>query len=158
MAQQIPNAKPLPKDFEDLDFTILSEEWNEYELKDGVTIRGRICLSKVMRDPYDPKNLGFEFSAPTWVVRAPVSMRGEPDPTQQGQPITGSKYEIHVDRNHEPWNVYRIIKTGQKLKIKLTVNEVSRYVNKFDAKGMPLYSVPTGVAVNLSEPDSKESQ
>ncbi|MDE1816724.1 MAG: hypothetical protein KGI11_09225 [Thaumarchaeota archaeon] len=158
MAQQPPPPKPMPKDFEDLDFTILSEEWNEYELKDGATIRARIVLTRIARDPYDPKNLGFEFSNPVWVVRAPVSLRGDPDPTQHGQPLSGSKYEVHVDRNHEPWNAYRIIKTGQKLKIKLTVNEVSRYVNKFDAKGMPLYNVPTGVAVNLSEPDPNEGQ
>ena len=148
----------MPIDFEDLDFTVQEEEWNEYELKDGAAIRGRIFLSRIQRDPYDPKNLAFEFSNPFWTVRAPVSMRGLPDTTQHDQPISGTKYEVHVDRNHEPWNVYRIIKTGQKLKIKLTVNEVSRYVDKFDAKGMPLYDVPHGVTVNLSEPELNKGQ
>jgi len=154
---QSPPPKPMPLDFEDLDFTVQAEEWNEYELKDGATIRGRMFLSRIQRDPYDPKNLAFEFSLPVWVVRAPSSMRGQPNITQ-GQPVSGDKYEVHVDKSHEAWNVYRIIKTGQKLKIKLSVNEVSRFIDKFDLKGMPVYDVPNGVTVSLSEPEPKKGQ
>lgn len=154
---QPPPSKPMPLDFEDLDFTVQAEEWNEYELKDGATIRGRIFLSRIQRDPYDPKNMALEFSTPVWVVRAPVSMRGQPNITQ-GQPISGEKYEVHVDKSHEPWNVYRIVKTDQKLKIKLAVNEVSRFVDKFDLKGMPVYDVPNGVTINFSEPEPKKGQ
>jgi len=29
----------MPIDFEEMEFTIENEEWNEYELKDGVKIR-----------------------------------------------------------------------------------------------------------------------
>ncbi len=36
----------MPRDFEEMEFTIENEEWNEYELKDGVRIRGRIILTK----------------------------------------------------------------------------------------------------------------
>ncbi len=157
MTQQPPPPKPMPMDFEDLDFTVQAEEWNEYELKDGAVIRGRIFLSRIQKDPYDAKNLALEFSTPVWIVRAPVSMRGQPNITQ-GQPVSGAKYEVHVDRSHEAWNVYRIVKTGQKLKIKLTVNEVSRYVDKFDLKGMPVYDVPNGITVNMSEPEPNKSQ
>jgi len=152
-----PPPKSMPLDFEDLDFTVQAEEWNEYELKDGAVIRGRIFLSRIQRDPYDPKNFALEFSIPTWVVRAPTSMRGQPNITL-GQPISGEKYEVHVDKSHEPWNVYRIIKTDQKLKIKLAVNEVSRFVDKFDLKGMPVYDVPNGVTVSMSEPEPKKSR
>lgn len=147
----------MPPDFEDLDFVVQSEEWNEYELKDGAVIRVRIFLSRIQSDPYDSKNIGLEFSNPTWVVRAPVSMRGQPN-FMPGQPISGNKYEVHIERSHEPWNVYTIIKTGQKLKIKFTANEVNRFVDKFDSKGMPIYDVPNVVAVNISEPDPRKSQ
>lgn len=157
MTSQSPPPKSMPPDFEDLDFTVQAEEWNEYELKDGATIRGRILLTRIQRDPYDPKNFAFEFSLPVWVVRAPSSMRGQPNITA-GQPISGEKYEVHVDKSHEAWNVYRIIKTGQKLKIKLSINEVSRFIDKFDLKGMPVYDVPNGVTVNLSEPEPKKGQ
>ena len=156
---QPPPPKPMPPDFEDLDFAIQNEEWNEYELKDGAVVRGRVFLTRITRDPYDPKNMGFEVSSPVWAVRAPASMRGQPDTTKQpNQPVSGEKYEVHINRNHEPWNVYRIIKTGQKLKIKLTVNEISRFVDKFDAKGMPLYHVPSGVTMNLSEAEPNKGQ
>lgn len=156
MTQPTP-PKPMPMDFEDLDFTVQAEEWNEYELKDGATIRGRIFLSRIQRDPYDPKNMALEFSPVNWVVRAPVSMRGQPNITQ-GQPVSGAKYEVHVDRSHEPWNVYRIVKTDQKVKIKLTLNDVSRFVDKFDLKGMPVYDVPNGVTINISEPEPNKGQ
>ena len=157
MTSQPPPPKSMPLDFEDLDFTIQSEEWNEYELKDGAIIRGRIFLSRIQRDPYDPKNMALDFSTPTWIVRAPTSMRGQTN-IVQGQPITGEKYEVHVDKSHEAWNVYRIIKTGQKLKIKLAVNEVNKFIDKFDLKGMPIYDVPNGVTVILSEPEPKKGQ
>jgi hypothetical protein len=101
--------------------------------------------------------MALDFSTPTWIVRAPTSMRGQTN-IVQGQPITGEKYEVHVDKSHEAWNVYRIIKTGQKLKIKLAVNEVNKFIDKFDLKGMPIYDVPNGVTVILSEPEPKKGQ
>ncbi len=147
----------MPRDFEELAFTIENEEWNEYELKDGSTIRGRAILTKVTRDPYNPANYGFDTAPPIWSVQAPMASRGEPN-VQQGQNIVGAKYEVHVNRNHEPWNVYRILKTGQKLKIKLSITEVSRFVGKFDAKGMPVYDLPNGISVTVSPPESDTGQ
>jgi len=32
-----------------------------------------------------------------------------------------------MNRNHEPCNVYRIVKTDQKVKVKLTTTEVNRW-------------------------------
>lgn len=149
-----PKPKPFPHDFEDLEFSIEQEEWNEYELKDGATVKGRVFLTKIMRNPYDPKDMKFSFSIPVWAVYAPASMRGPPDkrPPEEiaSERKTDPKYEVHVNRNHEPWNVYRILRTGQKLKIKLTIDEVYRYTDKFDGLGLPLYNVPSGIAVNIS--------
>lgn len=73
--------------------------------------------------------------------------------------MVGSKFEVHVNKNHEPWNVYRIIKTGQKLKLKLSITEISRFVDKFDADGMPIYDIPSGVSVAFAPaPDSTKAQ
>ncbi len=66
----------MPIDFEEMEFTIENEEWNEYELKDGVRIRGRIILNKIIRDPYNPNTFRFDFSRPIWVVSAPMASRG----------------------------------------------------------------------------------
>lgn len=157
MSQPPPQRKPMPRDFEEMEFTIEKEEWNEYELKDGTVLRGRIILQKVIRNPYSPNDFSFKVSPPIWAVYAPASSRGEPN-VKQGERVLGSKYEVDVNKPVEPWNVYRIIKTGQKLKVKLAVTEVSRFVDKFDADGMPVYDVPTGVSIALSKPDVTNTQ
>ena len=145
----------MPKDFEELEFSVEQEEWNRYELKDGVTIRGRIFLSRIKRNPYNPQDMSFDFSIPLWVVSASPALRGEPDTRpsmeKQADQASSPKYEVHINNSHEPWNVYRILKTGQKLKIKLTIQEINRFTDKFDQHGMPSYNVPHGVAVSLSK-------
>jgi len=109
----------------------------------------------MVRNPYNPQDMSFDFSLPVWVVIAPVALRGEPDTRSplemQADYKQAKKYEVHINNSHEPWNVYRILKTGQKLKIKLTIQEVNRFVDKFDKNGMPSYNVPSGVSVSLSK-------
>lgn len=152
----------MPKDFEELEFSINQEEWNEYELNDGATIKGRVFLSKIIRNPYDPNDMSFEFSIPVWVVYASTAMRGEPNKNATAELKAGAttlpKYEIHINRSHEPWNIYTILRTGQKLKIKLTIQEINRFTEKFDAKGMPAYNVPHGIAISLTGNKPKTGQ
>ncbi|MEK0354113.1 MAG: hypothetical protein QQN58_06635, partial [Nitrosopumilus sp.] len=109
MTQKLPPKNPMPIDFEEMEFIIENEEWNEYELKDGASIRGRIILNKIIRDPYNPNMFSFDFSKPVWVVSARTALRGETN--LDGLKKDSSKFEVHVNRNHEPWNVYRIVKT-----------------------------------------------
>jgi len=91
----------LPPDYEELDFKIEEEEWNEYELDDGVTIRGRIFLAKIMRDPNDPKKMSFDIAPPKWAVHASTPLRGTPsmelikDPAKQK---IAEKYRMNVKR------------------------------------------------------------
>ncbi len=149
MTQKLPSKDPMPIDFEEMEFTIENEEWNEYELKDGVRIRGRIILNKIIRDPYNPNTFSFDFSRPIWVVFAPTASRGESN--WDGIKKDSSKFEVHVDRNHEPWNVYRIVKTDQKVKVKLTATEVNRWADKYDKRGLPVYDIPNQVSFNISQ-------
>ena len=140
----------MPIDFEEMEFTIENEEWNEYELKDGVKIRGRIILNKIIRDPYNPNTFSFDIAKPIWSVFAPIALRGEPN-FDRLEKDSSKKFEVHVDRNHEPWNVYRIVKTDQKVKVKLTATEVNRLEDKFDARGLPVYDIPNRVSCDISQ-------
>lgn len=149
---QNPSRSSLPPDFQEMEFTIEEEEWNEYELDDGVTIKGRLFLGKVIRDPNDPKKMNFDIAPPKWVVYSPTQLRGTPslellkDPVKQKE---AKKYRAHVKRSHEPWNRYRIIQTAQEVKIKLTVDEILRFEDAYDQKGCPFYSIPNGVAISI---------
>jgi hypothetical protein len=149
MSQKLPPKNPMPIDFEEMEFTIENEEWNEYELKDGARIRGRIILNKIIRDPYNPNTFSFDFSKPVWVVSAPIALRGESN--WNGIKKDSSKFEVHVNKNHEPWNVYRIVKTDQKVKVKLISTVVNRWADKFDKRGLPVYEVPNQVSCNISQ-------
>jgi hypothetical protein len=149
MSQKLPPKNPMPIDFEEMEFTIENEEWNEYELKDGARIRGRIILNKIIRDPYNPNTFSFDFSKPIWVVSAPIALRGESN--WNGIKKDSSKFEVHVNKNHEPWNVYRIVKTDQKVKVKLISTVVNRWADKFDKRGLPVYEVPNQVSCNISQ-------
>lgn len=147
-------SSPLPPDYQELEFDIVEENWNRYELDDGVIIKGRIFLGKIMRDPNDPKKMNFDISPPKWSVYATPALRGHPstdllrDPNKQK---TAPKYKVHSKVNHEPWNVYKILQTGQELKIKLTIDEINRFTDAYDQNGSPFYSIPNGIAVSIKE-------
>ncbi len=156
MSQGANGLQPMPRDFEELEFSIEDERWNEYELNDGARICARIILVKVMRDPNNPNHVNFKLPNPVWVVYAPEHMRGEPSNTQDL--ANAPKYPVRINTSNELWNVYRIVRTGQKLKIKLEIDEISRYTDKYDADGMPLYHVPHGVAINISPSQPTQGQ
>jgi len=157
VTQNMPSKNPMPRDFEEMEFTIENEEWNEYELKDGARIRGRIILNKIIRDPYNPNKFSFDFSQPVWAVFAPTALRGEPN-FDRLEKDSSEKFEVHVNRNHEPWNVYRIVKTDQKLKVKLTATEVNRWADKYDKNGLPVYEIPNRVSFDISQKKTKSGQ
>ncbi len=150
MTQNKTSKNPMPIDFEEMEFIIENEEWNEYELKDGAKVRGRIILNKIIRDPYNPNTFSFDFAKPIWAVFAPMALRGETNLEGLGKD-SSKKFEVHVNRNHEPWNVYRIVKTDQKLKIKLTAREVNRWADKYDSRGLPVYDIPNKVSVDITQ-------
>jgi hypothetical protein len=72
-----PQRSALPDDFEELDFDIEEESWNEYELSDNSRVRIRTILNKIMRNPNNPNEFSFNTQQPIFVIYAPVASRGE---------------------------------------------------------------------------------
>ena len=91
----------------------------------------------------------FDFSKSVWVVFVPTVSRGESN--WNGVKNDSSKFEVHVNRNHEPWNVYRIVQTDQKVKVKLISTVVNRWADKYDKRGLPVYDIPNQVSFNISQ-------
>lgn len=46
--------------------------------------------------------------------------------------------------------IYRILRTGQILKVRLTVTEIRRIIDRFDQDGLPFYLVTAGTTVVIS--------
>lgn len=138
----------LPDDFEDLDFEVVEEHWNEYELSSGDRIRGRIIIIKIIRDPNNPNNYSVRSSQPQYAVTAPTANRGprnnEPAPHEIN---TLPSFEVRITSNNERWNIYRILRTGQILRVRLTVTAIRRAADRFDGDGIPFYLVTAGPMV-----------
>lgn len=144
----------FPLDYEEMEFKAECEDWNEYELKTGVRIKARISLAKILRNSNAPNNLRADISAPHWAVYAPALLRGIPSTDILADPAqleSKSKYKVPVEKNHEPWNVYTILRTGQELKLKLIVEDVYQFVGVYDHEGCPVYDAPHGATVLVKD-------
>jgi len=150
-----PESDRYPDEFEELDFEILDEGWNSYELSDGVTIKGRIFLKKIVTDPNDPNKFAFDIAPIISTVYAPLANRGEknnpPIPTEY-ETLPG--YEMKINTNNEPFNVYRILKNGKVLRLKLVVTKITRIVDRFDKDGLPFYILNHGPMVYMDKEQS----
>ena len=73
-----PQVRPtLPDDFEEMEFVVEEENWNEYELDDDSKIKARIILKKIIRDPNNTKLYNFDINPAIFAVHAPQTKRGE---------------------------------------------------------------------------------
>src|SRR6476659_9949324 len=103
------SSSSLPGDIEDIDFQIEKEEWNTYELKDGVKLKGRIIILRLIRDKSAaPGEYGIQ-SQNIFVTYAPQNMKGIPaTPPGQENIKRADMYSVDVESSNEVWNVYRI--------------------------------------------------
>ena len=162
MSQPPGSSKPksaLPDDFEEIEFSVEEENWNEYELNDGNRLMARIILKKIVRDPNDPKQLSFDTTTPIYSVYSPTANRGERNnPPQPSEYANFESYETKITRSDERWNVYTILRSGQKLRLRLTVTLIRRVKDRFDKDGMPFYLVNSGPMILLDPIKPKTGQ
>lgn len=152
-----PAPTGYPDEFEDLDFEIVNESWNEYELNDGVTIRARTILKKIVVDPNDPTKYAFDLHPIISTVYAPLALRGEknnhPKPEEYN---TLANYEVEPKRSDEKFNVYRILKSGDTFKLKLVVTKFLRLSDRFDKDGLPFYMLNHGPMVVMEKNEKRK--
>ena len=155
-------------DLDNLEFNVIKETWNEYELKDGTKIRGRLFLTRISenKNAPKPKNLKpgqhavdyafqiqkhFEVFAPNELIDKPTL------PLPPINSITDDmKQEVDPLTYSEPWNVYEIIKNGTIIKMKLVVSEFHEVKNEFDALGQPYYIMKNGPVFDVKMNVSKQ--
>lgn len=76
-----------------VNFEVLKEKWNEYNLKDGSTIKTRLLLNSVFYDIQDKKrNYTIDFQQTTTVV---TPLMGTPDTTSHTLEDMKSNIETH---------------------------------------------------------------
>ena len=141
----------------DLDFRILREDWNVYELSDGTTLKVRFVLLKIIRtkafNPDGEPVYGFasqNFLAP----RSPKEIMAPPTnpPPTKEQVDSSNMVEVDFKVKEEGWNEYQV-EDGTKARMKLVVTKVERS-DFYDQMGYPFYRVASHAASSFSTPSA----
>jgi hypothetical protein len=133
----------------EVEFEPIEEHWNTYVLEDSTKVRARVILLKLLT----AKLPLFTTSQPSaqiqfktsyiFVVSARPELKGPPGPPPTQEEISsiirGEGQLVRIRESDEKWNVYRIINSGETLKLKLVVSDVYRVPDRFDPDGEPIY-------------------
>lgn len=133
-----------------IDFEIIKEPWNIYQLADNSILKTRTILKKAER-VIDGKKMSFSVDAQTLtVIYAVSSLKGERNPN----PVTNEQIRNSIelkDMNYstiaQEFNEYRL-DDGTKIKIFTNIAEISRTTLK-DAKGDPIYTVSSNNSMEI---------
>jgi len=133
-----------------IEFEIIKEPWNKYQIVDNSILKTRTVLKKIERVMNGDK-VSFSVDAQTLTVIYPDSaLKGTPNP----RPITKKdildsieKHDMHYDTLSQEFNEYHL-DDGTKIKIFTNVTTVSRTTLK-DPKGDPVYNVKSTNTVEI---------
>jgi hypothetical protein len=93
----------------------------------------------------------FIFSICGYAVYSPTANRGPRNNIPQPNEFNKlPSYEVKTTQNDERWNLYRILRTGQIVRLRLTVTEIRRITDRFDQDGLPFYLVTSGPTIVIN--------
>lgn len=135
-----------------IDFEIIKEPWNKYQLADNSILKTRAVLKKVERVT-DGDKISFNMDAQTLtVIYAESELMGTPNP----RPISKKemiqsidKPDMRYDTLSQEFNEY-LLDDGTKIKIFTNVTSVSRTSLK-NSKGEPVYQVQTKNNIEIKQ-------
>ena len=133
-----------------IDFDIMKEPWNKYQLSDNSVLKTRTILKKIER-VMEGEKISFTMDAQTLtVIYADPVLKGTPNM----QKITKDKIARSIDKPDmsydtlsQEFNEY-LLDDGTKIKIFTNVTGVSRTTLK-DTKGDPVYSVQSSNTIEV---------
>ena len=125
---------------EEVDFEIIKEFWNKYNLTDESNIKARIILTKIFK--INNNEYIFEFANPILVVSCPNNKKGEKNREPKKEDYDNiEKEKVEIKDSKEEWNEYKIINLKQTLKIKYAISTIQRLKEEFDKNGYPIYII-----------------
>jgi hypothetical protein len=124
-----------------LDFDVVREPWNKYELADGAILKTKVVVTRIIKKTSENNpEYGFDLKDFKIILTDEI---GEPSPNKQynQQEIQNAiiKDDIHYTTISEEWNEY-VADDGSRLRLKTTVTRVAK-TSLFDNKGIPVYLV-----------------
>ena len=139
----------------EIDFEVLREPWNKYELEDGSYIKSKYVLTKIrISEPDESGRVKISIDGRTITVtyNVPDSLKGEPSVKRYAPEELQSAIEKEVGYKivSEEWNEY-IAENGMKIRIKDNVTRIHRTKLK-DRNGDPIYFVEHSTLVQGTSP------
>ena len=136
-----------------LDFKVVKEFWDVYDLNDGTKLKNRVILTGVKKlntNSIDIDNDGksnksneyeFDFQSIQSFIFSEKSKGNPHTNTYKKQELDASyKIEVPYSAVSEKWNEYTVNGDGTKLKLKSTVTDVKKS-DIFLQNGDPIYNV-----------------
>lgn len=145
------NIQEIPHDAEDLEFEVIEEGWNKYELESGIYLLARTVLIKVFH--IKGPNLGQTQLGPATHDIFISKTRGEKGPPSPLMPeeISGQikveRRQLRINKSDEVWNKYKLTKTGERIRTRVTITDVFLVPKRFDVFGYPAVIIESGVMI-----------
>ena len=137
-----------PDDIE-VDFEVVTENWNDYLLTDGNRIKARIILTRVFKAGL-PNEFLFEFAAPIFTVIASPSGEKNNEPKQEEwNNLPTQDIELKSPAN-EKWNEYKIADSNKTIQIKYSVSKIRKAIDRYDKNGRPFYIISGAPAITVN--------
>jgi hypothetical protein len=141
-----------------LDFKVIKEFWDVYDLTDGTKLKNRVILTGVRKPDKNNDNkineYEFDFQSIQSFIFSKKS-KGTPHIKLYTEQELDSSYTIEIVFNtiSEKWNEYIINGNGTKLKLKSTVTQIQKS-NIVLQNGDPIYNVKIKILSKVIRPKS----
>ena len=144
-----------------LDFKVVKEFWDVYDLNDGTKLKNRVILTGVKKLNSNSINIGnndknneyeFDFQSIQSFIFSEKS-KGNPHTNFYKKEELDTSYKIEVLHSviSEKWNEYVVKDDGTRIKLKSTVTDVKKS-NIFLQNGDPIYNVRIKILSKVIRP------
>jgi hypothetical protein len=147
-----------------LDFKVVKEFWDVYDLTDGTKLKNRVILTGVKKLNSNSINIGnndkndknneyeFDFQSIQSFIFSEKS-KGNPHTNFYKKEELDTSYKIEVPHSviSEKWNEYTVKDDGTRLKLKSTVTDIKKS-NIFLQNGDPIYNVRIKILSKVIRP------
>ena len=137
-----------------IDFDVVKEPWNKYELTDGTVVKTKVVLTKLGKTILEGNKANFQIDVQVVsVILVPTELRGTPDThvySPQELQASIEKAEMRYTTLAEEWNEY-VVDDGTRIRVKSTVTRIAK-TTKYDKNGELIYLVETNNLVQIKSP------
>lgn len=137
-----------------IDFEVVRESWNKYELHDNSILKSKYVLQRLFKTQGTDNKSNFQIEGQILtVILTPDTLKGPVDdhvysPEELSASIVND--DVRYTTLAEEWNEY-IADDATKIKIKTIVSHV-RKTSKFDKNGDPVYIVDNSALIQTRPP------